>query len=104
MRRALRILLVAVIAIGGWIYLFTGTPPFGRRLTMKDTPIASIEFSMSTRREITASNLCAEVIRTMRHARDGGPVHLCPCLGTLTLHYLDGTTNRFDFMPGHRIN
>ncbi len=94
------VILLAVV----WGLAFTGTPLLGRRLTPKDTPVSCIEFSMSTRREITASNACAEVLQTMRKARDGGPVHACPRLGTLVIHYADGTTNRFDFMPGHRFN
>ena len=105
MCRVWKILLVLVFATVGWAYLFTGPPRFGRRLKLKNVPIASIEISMmTTRREITESNLCAEVIQTMGHARDGGPVHECPRLGALTLHYTDGTTNCFSFMPGHRIN
>jgi len=104
MRKAWKVLLVLVLATVGWAYLFTGTPPFGHRLTLKDTPVASIELAMSTRREISASNLCAEVVYTMQKAREGGPVHLCPVLGSLTLHFADGTTNRFDLMPGHRLN
>ena len=94
------VILFAVV----WGFAFTGTPLFGRRLKLKDTPVSSIELSMSTRREITASNLCSDVLQTMRKARDGGPVHLCPCLGSLVIHYADGTTNRFDFMPGHHFN
>ncbi len=104
MRKAWKVLLVLLLATVAWAYFFTGTPIVGRRLALKDIPVASIELSMPTRREITASNLCPQVTGTMRKARAGGPVHACPCLGTLTLHYTDGTTNRFDFMPGHRFN
>ena len=95
---------VAVMVV--WAVFFTGTPLYGRRLELKETRISSIELSMLSGRErgIVASNLCAQVIQTMRNARDGGPVHACTCLGTLTIHYIDGTTNRFSFMPGHRFN
>ena len=104
MRRALIIAAVVILLAFVWGVVFTGTPLFGRRIALKDTPVSSIELSMTARREITASNLCAQVIQTMRKARDGGPVHACPCLGMLVIHYADGTTNRFDFMPGHRSN
>ena len=88
-----------------WVYFFTGTPVFGRKLTLSTSPVASIELTfMSSHREISASNLCAEVVRSMQKARDGGPVHLCTSLGSLTIHFADGTTNRFDLMPGHRLN
>ena len=71
---------------------------------LKNAPISSIELSMVSQREIAASNLCAQVVTTMQKARDGGPVHACTCLGTLTIRYVDGSTNRFSFMPGHHFN
>jgi hypothetical protein len=104
MRRALIIVGVVILVVVVWGVAFTGTPLFGRRIALKDMSVSSIELSMSTRREITASNLCAQVIHTMRKARDGGPVHACPSLGPLIIHYADGTTNRFGLMPGHRFN
>jgi hypothetical protein len=104
MRKALIIVAVVIALVAVWGVAFTGTPLFGRRIVLKDTPVSSIEFSMSGRHEITTSNLCAQVVGTMRQARAGGPIHVCPCLGTLVIHYTDGTTNRFDFMPGHRFN
>ena len=104
MRKTWIIVVVVIFLVVVWGFVFTGTPVFGRRLTLKDTPVSSIELSMSTRREITASNLCLELLQTMQKARDGGPVHACPCLGILVIHYVDGTTNRFDLMPGHRFN
>ena len=104
MRRGLIIAVVLIVLIVLGAVVFTGTPLLGRKIALKDTPVSSIELSMSARREITDSNLCARVIQTMQKARDGGPVHTCPCLGTLVIHYADGTTNRFDFMPGHRLN
>src|SRR6059036_1796503 len=104
MRTAWKFLSVLLLAAVAWIYFFTGTPKFGRKLALRDSPVTSIEFSISTRREISASNLCAEVVHTIRKARDGGPVHASPSLGTLTLHFADGTTNRLDIMPGHRLN
>lgn len=105
MRRASKILLVLVVVAVAWSYLLTGTPPFGRKLTLKSAPIASVELNfMSSYREISSSNLCAEVIHTMQKAREGGQVHLCPSLGSLTVRFADGTTNRFDLMPGHRFN
>jgi hypothetical protein len=104
MRRAFIIAAVLVLLIVVWVVAFTGTPLLGRKVALKDTPVSSIELSMSARHEINDPNLCAQVIQTMRKARDGGPVHACSCLGTLIIHYADGTTNRFDFMPGHRFN
>ena len=104
MRRALIILAVVILLTVAWAVVFTGTPLFGRSIALKQTPVASIELSMSSRREITASNLCAQVLQTLRKARDGGPVHASPSFGTLLIHYADGTTNRFDFLPGHRFN
>lgn len=93
-----------LILLAMLVFALTGTPLFGRRLVLRNAPVSSIELSMFTRREITGSNACAEVLRTMSHARNGGPVHACPCVGTIVIHYADGTTNRFDFLPGHRIN
>ena len=105
MRRALIILAVLTFGLIAWGYLYTGTPPFGRRLKLKDVSVVSIELTnISAPREISASNLCAQVVHTMQKARDGGPVHFCPFLGTLVIHYADGTTNSFVFMPGHRFN
>ena len=104
MRKTWIIATVLILLVAAWGVAVTGTPLFGRKIVLKDTPVSSIEFSMSARREVTASNLCAQVIGTMRKARDGGPVHACPCLGRLIIHYADGSTNRFDFMPGHRFN
>jgi len=98
------VLLLVLVAVV-WGYFFTGTPPFGRKLQLKSAPVASVELAfMSTHREISSSNLCAEVVHTMQKARDGGPVHPCPSLGSLTVHFADGTTNRFDLMPGHQPN
>ena len=105
MRRAWKILFVLVLAAIAWRYFFTGTPPFGRQLALKSVPVASVELVfMSMHREISSSNLCMEVVHTMQKARRGGPVHLCPSLGRLTFRFSDGTTNRFDLMPGHRLN
>ena len=106
MSKALLIVAGVVAVMVGWAVFFTGTPLYGHRLELKEAPISSIELSMLSRpeREIGASNLCAQVIKTMRKARDGGLVHPCTCLGTLTIHYMDGTTNRFSLMPGHRFN
>ena len=103
-RRAWKILLALVLAASVWGYFFSGTPPFGRKLALRSAPVASIELAMSTRREISSSKLCAEVLHTMQKAREGGPVHLCPALGSLTILFADGTTNRFDLMPGHWPN
>jgi hypothetical protein len=94
----------AIVLATVWAFAFTGTPLSGHRLILKDIPVASIELSMSTRHETTESNTCAKVLQTMRKARDGGPVHLCTSLGSLMIRYADGTTNRFDLMPGHRFN
>lgn len=106
MRRRWIILAVAVLLAAAYCCAFTGTPLFGRRLALKDASVSSIalQFASSNPREITASNACAEVLKTMRQARDGGPIHACPCLGTLIIHYADGTTNRFDLLPGHHFN
>ena len=105
MRRAWKILLVLVLAAIAWGYFYTGTPPFGRKLALKSVPVASVRLVfMSTHREISSSNLCAAVVHTMQKARGGGPVHLCPSFGSLTVRFSDGTTNRFDLMPGHRLN
>ena len=104
MRRTSIIVAVVVCLIVVWGVTFTGTPRFGRSIALKEAPVSSIDFSMISRREITASNLCALVLQTMRKARDGGPVHASPPFGILVIHYADGTTNRFDFLPGHRFN
>jgi len=104
MRTAWKCFLVVLLAAAVWIYFFTGTPKFGRKLALPDTPVTSIEFSMTTRREISASNLCSEVVQLIRKAREGGPVHACSSFGTLTLHFADGTTNCFNLIPGHRLN
>src|SRR5258708_29845517 len=86
--------LVAFILVGiAFTYFFVGTPRFGPKLVLKDTPVTSIELSMfSTNRTITGSNDCAQVLQTMRKARKG-LVTTSPPLGNLTLFFADGTTN-----------
>jgi len=68
MHRALIILAVVILLTVAWAVVFTGTPLFGRSIALKQTPVASIELSMSSRREITASNLCAQVLQTLHKA------------------------------------
>jgi hypothetical protein len=104
MRRALIILLVLVVVGVVWIYLFTGTPPWGPKLTLKDTAISFIELTwVGTSRTIQASNQCAEVLQTMRQARQS-PVPASPPFGSMTLYYADGTTNRFFLQPSGRLS
>lgn len=100
MRKAWKVLLVLLVAGVASAYLFIGTPRFGPTLALKDTPVTSIELSMfSTNRVITGSNECSQVLQTMRKAR-AGQVLTTPALGTLTLYFADGTTNRFYLQPG----
>jgi hypothetical protein len=104
MRKALVILSVLVVAGAVWAYLFTGTPPWGPRLPLKDAVVTSIELSWPvTKRSIRASSQCAEVIQTLRKARQS-PVPLSPAFGTLTLYYADGTTNRVFLQPSGRFS
>jgi hypothetical protein len=104
MRRALIILSVLVVVVGAWAYLFTGTPPWGPAFKPKDAAVISIEVSwVGTTRTIEASEQCAEVIQTMRKARQSLPP-TSPSFGTLTLHYADGTTNKFWLEPSGRFN
>jgi hypothetical protein len=109
MRRTWKVLLVLVLVVLAFAaaffgYVLTGTPLFGPKLELKDIPIKSIELSMfSARRVITASNQCAQVIQTMRKAREGY-VYTAVQVGTLTLCYTDGTTNMFYLQPGDRMN
>ena len=100
MRKAWKILFVVVVAGVTSAYLFIGTPHFGPKLTLKDAPVTSIELSMfSTNTVIKGSNECAQVLQTMRKARSGH-VLTTPPLGSLTLYFADGTTNRFYLQPG----
>lgn len=102
MRRALIILSVLAVVGVGWAYLFTGTPLWGPRLTLKDAAVTSIELSwLGSNRTIGTPGQFAQVIQTMRKARQS-PVPLSPAFGTLTLHYADGTTNRFFLQPSSR--
>ncbi len=104
MRRALIILLALVVVGVTWIYLFTGTPPWGPKLTLKDAAVTSIELSwFGTNRTIQASGQCAEVLQIMRQARRS-PVPTSPAFGTMTLFYADGTTNRFFLQPSGRFS
>jgi hypothetical protein len=104
MRRALIILLVLVVVVVAWTYLFTGTPPWGPKLTLKDAAVTSIELSwFGTNRTIRASDQCAQVIQTLRKARQS-PVPASPAFGTMTLHYTDGTTNRSFLQPSGRFS
>lgn len=103
MRRAWIILLVLVLVGGAWVYFFTGTPPWGPRLTLNGTSATSIDLSwFGTDRTITSSERCARVIRTMARARQHPPA-TTPCLGTLTLHYADGTSNLFYLLSSDRF-
>jgi hypothetical protein len=104
MRKALVILSVFVVVIVAWAYLFAGTPPWGPRLTLKDTAILSIELTwVGTSRTIQASNQCDEVLQAMRQARQS-PVPASPPFGSMTLYYADGTTNRFFLQPSGRLS
>jgi len=104
MRRALIILSVLVVVVGAWAYLFTGTPPWGPVFKPKDAVVTSIELSwLGTTRTIGASDQCAKVVQTMRKARQSLPP-TSPSFGTLTLHYADGTTNRFFLEPSGRFS
>jgi hypothetical protein len=104
MRRALLILFLLVVFGVAWAYLFTGTLPWGPRLTPRAGPLASIELSwFGSNRTITASDRCARVILTMRKARQS-PVPASPPFGTLTLHCQDGTMNQFYLQPSGRFN
>src|ERR1044071_3509741 len=71
MRRKWIIVVVLIVLAVVWRVAFTGTPLFGRRIALKDTPVTSIELSMSMRHEITGSNLRSQVLQTIRKARDG---------------------------------
>jgi hypothetical protein len=104
MRRASVILLVFVVVIIAWAYLFAGTPLWGPRLTLKDKVVSSVELTwLGTSRTIQASNQCAEVLQTMRQARQS-PVPASPPFGSMTLYYADGTTNRFFLQPSGRLS
>ena len=104
MRKALVILLVFVAVVGAWAYLFTGTPLWGPRLTLKATAVSGIELSwLGTNRTIRASSPCAEVLQTMCTARKGRAV-TTPLFGSLTLYYADGTTNRVTLTPSDRFS
>jgi hypothetical protein len=104
MRRALIILLVLVAVGVAWAYVFTGTPPWGPRLMLKDTPVSSIALSwLGTHRTIQASSQCAEVLQTMRQARQS-PAVTTPPFGSLTLYFADDTTNVFDLSQSGRFS
>ena len=104
MRRAWIILLVLVLVGVAWVCFFTGTPPWGPRLTLKGAAATSIDlFWFGTNRTITSSDRCAQVIQTMGKARQHPPA-TNPCLGTMTLHYADGTTNMFYLSPSDRFS
>lgn len=102
-KRALKILLVLLVVGGVWAYLFTGTPPWGPNLIIKDAAVAAIELSwIDTTQTVRSSDQCAKVLKAMRKARQS-PVPASPGLGTLTLYYADGTTNRFHLQPSGRF-
>jgi hypothetical protein len=103
MKRATTVfLLTLLLASIAWVYLFTGTPPWGQRLVIKDTAVTSIALHwVGTDRAITSSEQCAEVIRIMRKARQS-PAPTTPAFGNLSLHYADGTTNTFYLSPSGR--
>jgi hypothetical protein len=85
------------------IYLFVNLPgPQVSRLELRRDPVKSVELSMlSTQRVITDSNLCADVLQTIRTAQ-AGEMHPAPILGRLTIHYSDGTNAVVEVLPGHR--
>jgi hypothetical protein len=87
------------------VYLFVNFPrPQVWRLELRREPVKSVELSMlSTQRVITASNLCADVLQTIRTAQ-AGEMHPSPVLGRLTIHYSDGTNGVVEVLPGHRPN
>jgi hypothetical protein len=87
------------------VYLFVNLPsPQVCRLELRRDPVKSVELSMlSTQRVITTSNLCADVLQTIRTAQ-AGEMHPAPVLGRLTIHYSDGTNAVIEMLPGHRPN
>jgi hypothetical protein len=102
MRRTLIFLpvLVVVVVALAYSYFFTGPPITGPRLTLKDVPVSSIDLCwFGSNRTITASARCAQVVQSMCKARQSPPPASIP-LGTMTLHYSDGTTNSFDIENG----
>lgn len=102
-KRVLIILLALVVVGGVWTYLFTGTPPWGPNLIIKDTAVAAIELSwIDTTQTVRSSDQCAKVLKAMRKARQS-PVPTSPAFGTLTLYFADGTTNRFYLQPSGRF-
>jgi hypothetical protein len=103
-RRAFKIVSVVVAVVAAWIYFFTGTPPFGSQLPLKNIPVTSIElFWGGTNRTVSASNQCVQVIHTVQRARQSAVV-ATPLFGSLTLHYADGTTNQFFLSPSGRFS
>ena len=104
MRKVLVILAVVVLVVIVWAYLFLGTPPWGPKFTPKDGVVSAIElYWLGTNRTIRASNQCADVIQTMRKARQSRAVGT-PCFGSMTLYYADGTTNLFYLSPSDRFS
>src|SRR5690348_16721054 len=102
-KRALIILLALVVVGGVCTCLFTGTPPSGPNLMVKDGAVAAIELAwLDTTQTIRSSDQCAKVLQVMRTARQS-PVPASPPFGTLTLYFADGTTNRFHLQPSGRF-
>jgi hypothetical protein len=103
MRKTLVILPILVLAFVVWVYLFTGTPPWGSKFTPPKNSISAMGLSwLGTNRMIQASSQCADVLQTMCQARESQAV-ATPPLGSLTIYYPDGTTNLFHLSPSERL-
>lgn len=104
MRKALSVLVVVLIIGIAWIYLFTGSPWFGRKFTPKNADVVSIDLLRGGKiRSIRNSNQCAEVLRTMSRAPQY-QVAATPAFGYMILYFADGTTNQFFLSPAGRFS
>lgn len=104
MRKASIIFSVVVIIGIGWVYLFTGTPPWGPKFTPKSTNVVSIELLWGGKLRATRdSKQCAEVLRTMSRARHCEVVGT-PSFGYMIINYADGSTNQFFLSPSSRTS
>ena len=104
MLKAFAVLLVLAVVGGVGTYLFTGTPKWGKPLSLKDGTVSSIELYWGgTTHRVKGADQCAPVVQTLREARQN-PASSTPPYGTLTLHYADGTTNLFSLLASRRFS
>jgi len=100
--------LVVLISVGlvgllGFLY-FSPTPHFGSKIPLgSEVPVGGNARALSSTTVSLSPTQCETIAEALKTARGGGPIHACPCIGTIALDYTDGRSKKFSLMPAHRF-